>query len=212
MSQLHYQFNSIAQPIVSKRECNIYAMEILSAAIQRFDAKLLSHSPSTYEPMLFICNQLKLIDKAPKNVKFNINAINELISDVYFLNELENIDTSKLAIEIDYFTPDLKKIDELIKIIHHVKSLGSEIWLDDYRPNEHSNLLLSIPWTGVKINKEVVWNEMDKHSALEQTIQDCKRCNLLVTLDGIDNMFIYDLVKSMPADFFQGYYWPPEKL
>lgn len=212
MSSLHHQFRSIAQPIVSKKTLNIYAMEVLSRAAQVIDIESFFKAMSAHESMLFTCSQLELIDKIPKNVKLNINAISESILDVYFLNELEKVDASKLAIEIDYFLPNLKTIDELIKIILHIKSLGCEVWLDDYRPDENSNLLLSIPWTGVKVDKEIVWREMEEYNKLEKTIQSCKRDNLLITLVGIENGFIYNLVKNTSADFFQGYYWPSEDI
>lgn len=211
MSPLYHQFSSIAQPIVSKRTLSIYAMEVLSRSAQIFDIESFFKTMSTHESMLFTCSQLELVDKVPKNVKLNINAINESVSDIYFLNELEKIDASKIAIEIDYFTPNLKTIDELIKVINHIKSLGCEVWLDDYRIDQNSKLLLSIPWTGVKVDKEIVWREMEEYRGLEEIIQNCKQGGLLVTLEGIENEFIYDLVKNMSADFFQGYYWPSEK-
>ncbi|MGL4373740.1 MAG: EAL domain-containing protein [Turicibacter sp.] len=211
MNQPHHKFYSIAQPIVSKKTLSIYAMEILSRSAHVFDIELFFKKMSAHESMLFTCSQLKLIDKVPKSVKLNINAISESVLDIYFINELEKIDASKIAIEIDYFHPNLKVIDELSKVIHHIKSLGGEVWLDDYRLNEYSNLLLSIPWTGVKVDKETVWSKMDEFNELEKMIQNCKQDGLLVTLEGIENKFIYDLVKNMSADFFQGYYWPSKK-
>lgn len=208
MSQFYQQFRSIAQPIVSKNTLDIYAMEILSRSAQVFDVGLFFKTMSTHESMLFTCSQFELLDKVDEKLRVNINAVNDSILDMYFLNELERVNTSRIAIEIDFFTPNTKKIDEMIKIVNHIKSLGCEVWLDDYRLSDDSNLLLSIPWTGVKIDKESVWGMMEKDYLLEGVIQGCKNNGFLVTLEGVENKFIYDLVRHTSADFFQGYYWP----
>lgn len=211
MSKYYHQFSSIAQPIISRLTLEIYAMEVLSRSPQTFDIESFFKTISLHESMLFTCSQFELIDKVPNEIKVSINAVNESILDIYFLNELEKINTNKVAIEIDYFTPNTNLIDDLIIIVKHIKSLGCEVWLDDYRIDHNSKLLSSIPWTGVKIDKELVWDKMENGLSLERLIQDCKSNGFLVTLEGIENRYIYDLVKNTSADFFQGYYWPAEK-
>lgn len=212
MSQYHHQFSAIAQPIISQERHEIYAMEILSRSAQVLDIESFFKTMSPHESMLFTCSQLELIDKIPDGVKININAVNESVLDIYFLNELEKVNAKRVAIEIDYFNPNINNIDQLIVIVNHMKCLGCEVWLDDYRADDNSNILFSIPWTGVKIDKELVWRMMEHSNTLEDVILNCKRNGFLVTLEGVENRYIYDLAKNTSADFLQGYYWQAEKL
>ncbi len=148
-----------------------------------------------------------------KGVSLNLTA-EDLEDDIikeYILSEVKRFyNPKKITFEI-VESEEIKNIDVVIQFISQLKELGCKIYIDDFGSG-YSNFdyLLKFNPTGVKIDgsliKDILENK-DKELMIKTLVGFAKQKGYEVVAEYVENEEIFNKLKEIGVDYFQGYYF-----
>jgi diguanylate cyclase len=100
--------------------------------------------------------------------------------------------------------------NQVIEILHQLSSMGLTLSIDDFGTG-HSSLvyLKRLPVHTLKVDKSFVIDmdtDEDNASIVHATIDLAHNMGLTVTAEGVETRAVYESLKSMGCDYYQGYY------
>ena len=160
-----------------------------------------------------------LSDTEKINAKVSINLsyddiVNEEMRN-FILNSLNEKNASKIVFEI-LESESIENYELVKKFIYAVKAKGVELAIDDFGSG-YSNLVqvLDLEPNIIKIDASLIKNikEEKNYKMVELIINFAKTFNLKTVAEFVSNEEIFEIVKSMGIDEFQGFYFcEPEPL
>jgi EAL domain-containing protein (putative c-di-GMP-specific phosphodiesterase class I) len=108
---------------------------------------------------------------------------------------------------------DIKESKFVKNYLSILQKLGADVYIDDFGSG-YSNFdyLIKLTPTGIKIDGSLIKNILeDKNDEmLVRTIVDfAKKVNIKVVAEFVENEEIFELLKEIGVDYFQGYYFSP---
>ncbi len=213
------------QPIVDKNK-NIVKYEALVRLIDE-NGKVLSpffFLDVAKKSRYYIEITKKVIDKAinkiiEKNISVSINITLEDIEDkemrAYIFDKLNLIkDKSKITFEI-VENEDVKENEMVKEFLKKIKKMGAMIYIDDFGSGyANFDYLIKLAPDGVKIDGTLIKNIIDDKNSqiIVQTIVSfAKEMNIKTIAEFVENEKIFEMLKKMGIDYYQGYYFSPPK-
>ena len=213
------------QPIVDKDK-KIIKYESLVRIIT-FDNKIISpgHFLDIAKKTRFYLDITKIvINKTMENIKKHNVAIsinlsledieNKKIREFIFNKIMELENKSLLTIEI-VETENVRDSKEVFEFLKRIKNLGVEIYIDDFGSGyANFDYLFRLTPSGVKIDGSLIKNilENDTNQKIVKTIiAFAKEVNIKVVAEYIENKEVFEYLKGLGIDYFQGYYFSPPR-
>jgi len=147
-------------------------------------------------------------------IAINISAKN-LYDTSFFTNMMHifnqyEIEPKSIEFEVTE-TVLVSDYDQIKANLQRFYDLGFKISIDDYGKGYSSlSYLSSFPFTGIKIDqafaKDILTNSASR-KIIQSTIKLASDLNLDVTVEGIEDKEVADLIKSYDCKFAQGYYF-----
>jgi len=160
----------------------------------------------------------KAIEKInDKNVAVSINLTLEDIDDEdmrkYILNKIECLENKKLLTFEIVESEDVGENETVQEFLYNVKKLGALIYIDDFGSG-YSNFdyLIKLKPDGVKIDGSLIKNILtDKNSEIivKTIISFAKEMKISTIAEFVENREIFEKLKNLGVDYFQGYYFSP---
>jgi EAL domain-containing protein (putative c-di-GMP-specific phosphodiesterase class I) len=143
------------------------------------------------------------------------------------MNDIENNRMREYILQKVNKTKDVKVTFELVEseniresefvrnYLMMLKKLGAEIYIDDFGSG-YSNFdyLIKLSPEGIKIDgsliKDILTNPQDE-LLVETIISFAKSINMKVVAEFVENEEIFEKLKELGVDYFQGYYFSPPK-
>ncbi|WP_039046244.1 EAL domain-containing protein [Plesiomonas shigelloides] len=205
-------FIVVGQPIIDNVTRKPFSFEILSRSVsfgKKFNIenyfKGLSEHDITWIASIQL-TMLKGIIAGRATLPINLNVSHYSLFDEAFISQVSNMSNTKLIFEINGFEYNEQLLTDLRGAFRIVKSLGHEIWLDDYSVNNATELLLSaLPWDGVKIDKGLFWQSSP--ARLSAKVKFCESIVNSVIIEGVEDDFLFDLSIKSSANYSQGFRW-----
>jgi len=162
----------------------------------------------------------KSIDKTlQKNISVSVNITLEDMEDVeikkFILKKLSTLeDVSKITFEI-VESEDVRDNKTVMEFLEKLKQKGALIYIDDFGSG-YSNFdyILKLHPDGVKIDGSLIKNILeDKNSQIivKTIISFAREMNIKTIAEFVENEEIFNKLKEMGVDYFQGYYFSPPK-
>ena len=213
------------QPIVNKNK-NIIKYEAL--------VRLIDENGNVLSPFFFLDVAKKsrfyleitkrVIDKViekiiEKNISISVNITLEDIEDKdmrqYIFDKLNLIeDKSKITFEI-VENEDVKENEIVKEFLKKIKNMGAMIYIDDFGSGyANFDYLIKLEPNGVKIDGTLIKNIINDKSSqiIVQTIVSfAKEMNIKTIAEFVENEEIFEMLKKMGIDYYQGYYFSPPK-
>ncbi len=164
-----------------------------------------------------VCSFLALCRKEKINldmVDVNLSVVQcmniSLADELAEISEKYGIDPEFIKLEITE-TAAAHKPEVLTKNMMNLMEKGFEFYLDDYGSGlANIEYLLQLPFSTVKIDKEILWNAMKDEKArilLISTIETMQRLNIKIVVEGIETQEMVDMLSSLGCNYLQGYYF-----
>lgn len=202
-------FHVVAQPIVSNSSGKITAVELLPKCYKEacFDGLYLESGVNDLAEMACIKMQALsniVLDFRRFNMHINID-VSALLNSEFISAAMNN--HHRFSFEVKGFDYDYELMQKVRSAISKLKEYGHEVWLDHFGVNSSSLCtLFDYPWSGIKIDKEIVWRS-SMHQLL-LIVEVCKCHVSKIILDGIESNDLLSLSKISMATESQGYHWP----
>lgn len=107
---------------------------------------------------------------------------------------------------------------QVMENLHYFANLGIDIALDDYGSGYACpNYLIQIPFTHVKIDKQILWSALEDKKALiilKNIITMLHSLEKKIIVEGVENEKMIRLLDSENCEYYQGYFYSkpiPEK-
>jgi len=95
--------------------------------------------------------------------------------------------------------------------IDNLSNNGFSFAIDDYGSgNSNLNYLLHLPFSVLKIDKNILWDAFNESTAmivLESTIHLAHQLGLKIVAEGVEEKRHVDKLRELSCDYFQGYYF-----
>ena len=118
------------------------------------------------------------------------------------------IPVERVLIELTESRP-VRDLDALRTALESIRGVGYQIVIDDVGPAVPLlDALLDLPFTGMKLDKELVVRMQTSPDAMamaERTIEIAKRRGLTVVAEGVEDVAIWHLVRRLGVDQAQGF-------
>ncbi|MGL4434146.1 MAG: EAL domain-containing protein [Plesiomonas shigelloides] len=204
-------FDAIGQPIVSNSSGLVERFEILSRNEAITNMECFFYNMKHSDTVNIICQQVHAcLYNLPKtwvgeNKYIHVNIDEACLADPVFLSSIENTNGFKFAFEIDQC--DTYRGDAFLDTFKMIQLLGHEIWLDDFGIRDKNiDTLLMYPWSGVKIDKSILWKSNARQ--IKSIVDLCALYIGPVVLEGVEDEFLHRVAFSSGAGFSQGFFWP----
>jgi len=154
-----------------------------------------------------------------ENIAISLNLSLEDINDIEMRNYvIEKIKTLKnkslLTIEI-VETENVRNSEEVFEFLQEVKKLGVEIYIDDFGSGyANFDYLLTLNPDGIKIDGSLIKNilENENNQKIVKTIVSfAKEAYIKTIAEFVENEEIFEYLKNLDIDYFQGYYFSPPR-
>lgn len=154
-----------------------------------------------------------------KNIEFSINLTtfdmeNEEIKN-FLIDKIKNFSSPKLINFEIVESEDIKRSSEAKEFIKTLKSYGCKILIDDFGSGyANFDYLLSLNADGIKIDGSLVKNILEDKSSqiiLKTILKFAKDVNMQVIAEFVENDKIFEYLKSLGVDCYQGYFYSPPK-
>ena len=162
----------------------------------------------------------KAIEKInDKNVAVSINLTLEDIDDEdmrnYILNKIKSLENKKLLTFEIVESEDVGENETVKEFLHNIKKSGALIYIDDFGSG-YSNFdyLIKLKPDGVKIDGSLIKNILtDKNSEIivKTIISFAKEMKISIIAEFVEKKEIFEKLKNLGVDYFQGYYFSPPK-
>lgn len=164
--------------------------------------------------MRIIEKSCKHFSNTSKIFSFNLtmNDIKDKVMSTWIIDIINQYKVGKyLTIELVESTDYELESDYLLNFLDKIKSLGCKIAIDDFGSG-YSNFgyLMRMPVDIIKIDGTLIKNMHKDKKAFEivkTIIQFCKSMDLKVVTEYVETIENFELLKSLNADYFQGYYF-----
>jgi len=153
------------------------------------------------------------------NISVSVNLTLEDMEDItikeFILQKLSTVpDVSKITFEI-VESEDVKDNKTVMEFLEKLKQKGALIYIDDFGSG-YSNFdyILKLHPDGVKIDGSLIKNILeDKNSQIivKTILSFAKEMNIKTIAEFVENEEIFNKLKEMGVDYFQGYYFSPPK-
>jgi len=161
------------------------------------------------------CRELVRLQRVDPGLRVGINLSMHNLHDynlkAVITRALERnlLGTRSLLIEITE-TGVMLDPNQVIEILHQLSSMGLTLSIDDFGTG-HSSLvyLKRLPVHTLKVDKSFVIDmdtDDDNASIVHATIDLAHNMGLTVTAEGVETRAVYDSLKAMGCDYYQGYY------
>jgi len=132
----------------------------------------------------------------------------------FILNRLRNYDASRVNFEI-VESENIKTSDTAREFLEELKKIGCKILIDDFGSGyANFDYLFSLGADGLKIDGSLIKNILtDRHSQIivKTIINFAKEADMKVIVEFVENEEIFEYLKDLGAECFQGYYFSPPK-
>jgi diguanylate cyclase (GGDEF)-like protein len=161
------------------------------------------------------CRELARLQQVTPGLRVGINLSMHNLHD-YKLTEVigkalerNRLDPGSLLLEITE-TGVMMDPNQVIEILNQLNSMGLTLSIDDFGTG-HSSLayLKRLPVHTLKVDKSFVIDmdtDDDNASIVHATIDLAHNMGLTVTAEGVETRPVYELLKAMGCDYYQGYY------
>jgi diguanylate cyclase (GGDEF)-like protein len=161
------------------------------------------------------CRELARLQQISPGLRVGINLSMHNLHD-YRLTEVigkalerHRLEPASLLLEITE-TGVMLDPNQVIEILNQLSAMGLTLSIDDFGTG-HSSLayLKRLPVHTLKVDKSFVIDmdsDDDNASIVHATIDLAHNMGLTVTAEGVESRPVYDLLKSMGCDYYQGYY------
>jgi diguanylate cyclase (GGDEF)-like protein len=161
------------------------------------------------------CRELVFLQQANPGLRIGINLSMHILHD-YNLAELigtalkrYRLEPRSLLLEITE-TEVMMDPEQVIEILDQLSGMGFELSIDDFGTG-HSSLvyLKRLPVDSIKVDKSFVSDmetDDDNASIVHATIDLAHNLGLSVTAEGVESRQVYERLKKMGCDSYQGYY------
>jgi diguanylate cyclase (GGDEF)-like protein len=161
------------------------------------------------------CRELARLQRISPGLRVGINLSMHNLHD-YRLTEVigkalerHGLNPGSLLLEITE-TGVMLDPNQVIEILNQLSAMGLTLSIDDFGTG-HSSLayLKRLPVHSLKVDKSFVIDmdrDDDNASIVHATIDLAHNLGLMVTAEGVESRAVYDLLKSMGCDYYQGYY------
>jgi EAL domain-containing protein (putative c-di-GMP-specific phosphodiesterase class I) len=123
-------------------------------------------------------------------------------------------DISRVSFEV-VESEDIKDSREAIEFIRTLKSLGCKILIDDFGSGyANFDYLFSLGADGVKIDGSLIKNVLDNENSqiiVTTIINFAQKANMQVIAEFVENEEIFEYLKKLGVECFQGYYFSAPK-
>ncbi|MGL5266224.1 MAG: EAL domain-containing protein [Plesiomonas shigelloides] len=211
-SAKNVDFFVVGQPIVDNLTKKTFSFEILSRPVslgRKFNIEGYFNSLSAADVTWVALMQLKMIKsmgRVNSMLPVNVNIHYQSLFDNDFISMVSRVSNSKLIFEINGFRFNDYLLTDLCSAFYKIKSFGHEVWLDDYSVNNATKeLLLALPWDGVKIDKSLFWKLSPEE--LLAKVKFCRGVVDNVIIEGVEDDFLFNLSVRSSANFSQGFHW-----
>lgn len=153
--------------------------------------------------------------KLKKSVSINLSF--EDITNPTIINYLESIlkEGHPYPIVLEFLESEgLQDIDKTIYFCNIMKSYGAVIAIDDFGAGySNYDYFFNIPFDILKLDGSLVKRVEDYRGflLLESIITFAKRLNIQVVAEFVESEVIFEKLKTLDVDFFQGYYFDKAK-
>ena len=213
------------QPIVDKNE-RIVKYEALVRLIDE-DDKIISpffFLEIAKKSRLYLDITKKMLEKIiktikEKNVAISINITLEDVDDEEmkeFILEKINLleDKSYLTFEI-VESEDIRNNELIKEFFKKIKDFNSQLYIDDFGSGyANFDYLIKLDPDGIKIDGSLIKNILtDKSSKIivKTIVLFAKEMNIKTIAEFVENKEIFEKLKELGVDYFQGYYFSPPK-
>jgi diguanylate cyclase (GGDEF)-like protein len=150
----------------------------------------------------------------PKSISLAVNLSSHQLQAGTLLKIVESVlhDTGFSADRLDLEITEtivLEATQNILDIMHKLRSMGVSISLDDFGTGYSSlSYLRSFPFDRIKIDRSFVIDALESTTSaaiIETIIQLSQRLNMGLTVEGVETTAQYDMVKRLGADCIQGY-------
>ena len=148
--------------------------------------------------------------------EISINLSYEDVINPEIIEYLENIlkeHNSTITIEL-LESEGLRDMNKTIEFCNFVKNYGAKIAIDDFG-NGYSNYeyFLSLPIDILKLDGALVKkvNEYRGYILVESIISFCKKSQIKVVAEYVENEETFNILKNLGIEYFQGYYFSKPK-
>ncbi|GAX88160.1 conserved hypothetical protein [Lebetimonas natsushimae] len=166
----------------------------------------------------------RVVNKAIEKVieKDTAVSINLTLEDIEeremrnFIFEKLNLLRDKSKITFEIVESEDVRGNKLVKnFLYEIKTTGALIYIDDFGSG-YSNFdyLIKLHPDGVKIDGSLIKNILnDKNSQIivKTIVSFAKEMNIKVIAEFVENKEIFEYLKKLDVDYFQGYYFSPPK-
>ena len=162
----------------------------------------------------------KVIEKIiEKNISISVNITLEDIEDKdmrqYIFDKLNLIeDKSKITFEI-VENEDVKENEIVKEFLKKIKNMGAMIYIDDFGSGyANFDYLIKLAPNGVKIDGTLIKNIINDKSSqiiVKTIVSFAKEMNIKTIAEFVENKEIFEMLKNIGIDYYQGYYFSPPK-
>jgi diguanylate cyclase (GGDEF)-like protein len=161
------------------------------------------------------CRELALLQQDNDGLRTGVNLSMHNLHDFNLLDRIRDalqrhhVAPESLLLEITE-TGVMLDPEQVIEVLRQLAALGLRLSIDDFGTG-HSSLvyLKRLPVHTLKVDKSFV-AEMDSDeenaSIVRATIDLAHNLGLTVTAEGVESRAVYDRLKGMGCDYYQGYY------
>jgi diguanylate cyclase (GGDEF)-like protein len=150
----------------------------------------------------------------PGNISVAVNLSSHQLQAGTLLKVVQEtlIETGFPANRLDLEVTETVVLDatqNVLDVMHKLRAMGVKISLDDFGTGYSSlSYLRSFPFDRIKIDRSFVIDALESATSaaiVETIIQLAQRLNMGLTVEGVETMPQYELVKRLGADCIQGY-------
>ena len=154
------------------------------------------------------------------NVKISINLSLEDIDNKemrnFIINKIKSSLTNKSLLTIEIVeTENIGNSKDVFDFLKEVKKLGIEIYIDDFGSGyANFDYLLKLNPDGIKIDGSLIENILENENnqkIVKTIISFAKESNIKTVAEFIGSKEIFEYLKDLGVDYFQGYYFSPPR-
>jgi diguanylate cyclase (GGDEF)-like protein len=150
----------------------------------------------------------------PKSISVAVNLSSHQLQAGTLLKVVEEallssgLDARRLDLEVTE-TVVLDATQSILDVMHALRAMGVRISLDDFGTGYSSlSYLRSFPFDRIKIDRSFVIDALESPTSaaiIETIVQLAQRLNMGLTVEGVETMAQFDMVRRLGASCIQGY-------
>lgn len=142
------------------------------------------------------------------NFPLDVLLLTTALTQLEAQRQAANVPVERVLIELTESRP-VQDVPALRRALEMIRGIGYQIVIDDVGPAVPLlDLLLDLPFTGMKLDKELVLRMRTAPDALamvQRTIETAKQRGLTVVAEGVEDVEMWHLVRRLGVDQAQGF-------